>query len=42
VAILPREKRGYWNDDLALRWIQEADFLFLDQTTYETGLSTYP
>jgi hypothetical protein len=18
------EKRGYWNDDLALRWIQEA------------------
>jgi 4-amino-4-deoxy-L-arabinose transferase-like glycosyltransferase len=29
------EKRGYWNDELALQWIQESDFLFFDQVTYE-------
>lgn len=29
------ERISHWNDELALRWIREADFLFLDQTTYE-------
>jgi len=29
------EKRGYWNDELALQWIQEADFLIFGQETYE-------
>ncbi|MGV8025673.1 MAG: ArnT family glycosyltransferase [Anaerolineaceae bacterium] len=29
------EKRGYWNDELAFQWIQEADFLIFNQETYE-------
>ena len=30
------EKRGYWNEELALRWIHEADILVFDTTSYET------
>lgn len=30
------ENMSYWNDELAQRWIEESDFLFLDQATYES------
>ncbi len=29
------EKRGYWNEELALRWIHEADILVFDTISYE-------
>jgi 4-amino-4-deoxy-L-arabinose transferase-like glycosyltransferase len=28
------EKRGFWNEELALRWINEADFLVFNEETY--------
>ncbi|HAF61763.1 MAG TPA: hypothetical protein DCK95_05510 [Anaerolineaceae bacterium] len=30
------EKRGYWNEELALRWITEADFLVFDEESYSS------
>jgi len=34
------EQRGYWNEESALKWLKEADFLFFSQDAYEQRFLT--